>query len=265
MALQDIIARARGRLRKLAGKSYLPYFAFTAQELDPAEATQLRTDASNDLERLIYGHNGRIVHKWLHYPEIYEREFARYRGTDVNFLEIGIFKGGSIEIWRKYFGEEARIAGLDIEPHCADYVEAPNRAFIGSQADPAFLESVIHDIGAPDIILDDGSHVAEHQEVTFKTLFPHLKTGGLYVIEDLHTAYWPGFYQGGYRRKGTAIELAKALIDDMHAWYHHKGSQYAGRTTIKSVRFYDSIVVIEKGDIAMPQHIKVSGRDRPGL
>ena len=258
MAFQDLMARARKRLRLLAGKSANPFFPFADQELDPSEAARLKAEAGTDLERLIYGHKGRIVHKWLQYPRVYEKEFGGYCGTDVNFLEIGIFRGGSIELWREYFGQAAKIAGIDINPACKDYVEEPNRAFIGSQADEDFLKSVIDEIGSPDIILDDGSHVADHQMASFLILFPLLKTGGLYVIEDLHTAYWPGFYKGGYRRSGTAIELAKTLVDDMHAWYHAQGSKLADRTSIASVRFYDSIVVIEKGSVKMPQHIKVS-------
>ena len=93
---------------------------------------------------------------------------------------------------------------------------------------------------------------------SFKTLFPLLADGGIYVIEDLHTAYWPGFHEGGYQRSGTAIELAKTLVDDMHGWYHAKGSKLADSSSVVSVRFYDSIVVIEKGNARMPQHIKVS-------
>lgn len=258
MAVQDILARLRWRLRARAGKQKNPYFPFSEQELDPSQAALLLAGATTDLEKIIYSHKGRIVHKWLHYPNVYEREFGRYKNDPVNLLEIGIFMGGSLEIWRKYFGSAAKISGIDINPDCANCVDAPNRAFIGSQADPDFLRDVVRQTGAPNIILDDGSHIARHQLITFKTLFPLLQTGGLYVIEDLHTAYWPGFYGGGYRRAGTAIEFAKVLVDDMHAWYHARGSSLADRGKIASVRFYDSIVVIEKGDIAMPQHIKVS-------
>lgn len=256
--MRDIIARARRRLRAMAGKPSLAYFPFEQQELDPSEASRLLEQETTEIGKLFYGHKGRVVHKWLHYPTVYEREFGLYRGKPVNFLEIGIFKGGSLELWRNYFGPDASIAGIDINPDCAGYVDPPNRAFIGSQADPAFLRSVIDEIGTPDIILDDGSHVASHQMASFKTLFPLLADGGIYVIEDLHTAYWPGFYEGGYRRSGTAIELAKTLVDDMHGWYHSKGGQLADGSSIVSVRFYDSIVVIEKGKSQMPQHIKVS-------
>ncbi len=70
--------------------------------------------------------------------------------------------------------------------------DAPNQVRIGSQDDPAFLRSVIDEMGSPDIILDDGSHVSDHQKISFETLWPLLKVGGLYVIEDLHTAYFPG-------------------------------------------------------------------------
>ena len=258
MDLRDIWAKINRKVRKIQGKDPNPYFPLADQELDPSEASRLENLATTDFERLIYSHKGRIVYKWLHYPHIYEREFAHYRNTDVNFLEIGIFKGGSIELWRKYFGEKAHISGLDIDPACADCVDKPNRAFIGSQADRGFLKNVIDEIGAPDIILDDGSHVANHQRISLETLFPLLKTGGLYVIEDLHTSYWPGFYEGGYRRSGTGIELAKNLVDDMHGWYHNNASIIADMSEIASVRFYDSIVVIEKGDIPMPQNIKIS-------
>jgi len=257
MAIRDHLARLQMALRAKAGKQANRYFPFAEQQLDPSEAERLLKEASCDLERILYSHKGRIVHKWLQYPKIYEREFSRFRNTPVNLLELGVFKGGSLEIWRKYFGQDASITGVDINPDCAQYVDPQNNVFIGSQADPTFLNSVVDHIGVLDIVLDDGSHVAEHQRTSFDTLFPRLKVGGLYVIEDLHTAYWPGFYQGGYRRRGTAIEVAKALVDDMHGWYHGRRNSIAVTSSIASVRFYDSIVVIEKGDIPKPSHIQI--------
>ena len=84
-----------------------------------------------------------------------------------------------------------------------------------------------------------------------------MKAGGLYAIEDMHTAYWPEIFEGGYRRKGTAVELGKTVVDDMHGWYHDNGQEQLDKTEIASVRFYDSILVIEKADVAEPRHIKV--------
>lgn len=211
------------------------------------------------LEAIFQRHDGRILHKWVHYLGVYERYFARYRGTPVRMLEIGVSQGGSLEMWREYFGPAATIFGVDINPNSASCVDPPNQVRIGSQADPAFLEAVVAEMGRPDVILDDGSHISSHQSASFHTLFPLLKDGGLYVIEDLHTAYWPT-YEGGYRRAGTGIELAKQLVDDIHHWYHDQGAVLA--KDIAAIHTHDSMVVIEKQVIAQPIHIHV-GRTAP--
>jgi hypothetical protein len=117
---------------------------------------------------------------------------------------------------------------------------------------------VLAEIGPPDIILDDGSHVAKHQEISFRTLFPMLKEGGLYVMEDLHTAYWRD-WGGGYRRRGTAIELIKDMIDDLHGWYHEEPTRTPAQSEIGAIHVYDSVVVIEKQHKRRPAHIQVPG------
>ncbi|MGH6912055.1 MAG: class I SAM-dependent methyltransferase, partial [Phenylobacterium sp.] len=170
-------------------------------------------------------------------------------------LEIGVSQGGSLGMWRSYFGPEATIFGVDVDPACAERFDPPNQVRIGSQDDPAFLRSVVSEMGGLDIVLDDGSHVAPHQETSFRTLFPLLATGGLYIIEDTHTAYWPT-YDGGYRRRGTAIELAKVLIDDMHAFYHGRPEVLASRSEVGAVLIFDSIIVIEKVDRPRPGHTR---------
>jgi len=85
-------------------------------------------------------------------------------------------------------------------------------ARIGSQADPEFLASVVAEM---DIVIDDGSHVASHQLASFKALFPALSFGGVYICEDLHTAYWQD-WDGGYKRHGTFVETIKDMIDNLH-------------------------------------------------
>jgi hypothetical protein len=110
-------------------------------------------------------------------------------------------------------------------------------------------------MGGLDIVLDDGSHVSSHQRVSFEVLFPLLSDGGLYMIEDMHTAYMPT-YEGGHRRPGTAIEMVKGMIDDMHGWYHSEALGTPARDWITGIHVYDSIAVIEKRRRRRPGHTR---------
>ena len=259
MSLTDLLFDVRQGVRSLRGKPTNPWFDYKKAQLDTSEGPKELAKTTSDIAQLFYNHEGRVIHKWTHYLDIYERHFAPYRDKNPKFLEIGVQMGGSLEMWRKYFGPDATIYGVDIDPACADRATAPTQVRIGSQDDPAFLKKVIAEMGAPDIILDDGSHIAPHQWESFRTLFPLLKDGGLYVIEDLHTAYAPGVFKGGYRRAGSAIELVKHMIDDMHAWYHGHRQVTPGKTDILGIHMYDSVVFIEKGRKSPPEHIKVAG------
>jgi hypothetical protein len=169
----------------------------------------------------------------------------RYRGSIVGLLEIGVFDGGSVESWRTYLGDSARILGVDIDPRCAELVDPPNRVLIGSQADPGFLRDAVATLGRLDVVIDDGSHVAAHQIVSFETLCPLVEPGGLYIIEDVHTAYWHS-YGGGRGRPGTAIDLARRLIDDLHAWHYDAPTSTPAKEWVRAVHVYDSMIVIEK-------------------
>jgi len=153
----------------------------------------------NDLERFFEEHQGGKIQKWMHYFEIYERHFARYRGTDVHILEIGVAHGGSLKMWREYFGPKAHVYGVDIEPSVKKLEEDQVQIFVGDQTDVPFLESVAAAIPRIDILIDDGGHTMRQQEVTFRALFPLVAEDGVYLCEDLHTSYW-GDFGGGYKR-----------------------------------------------------------------
>jgi cephalosporin hydroxylase len=207
-------------------------------------ASRLPEDPSDILTHFLKeGH--RPVHKWTQYFAIYEKGLARYRATPLIFLEIGVLDGGSLDMWRSCFGAEATIVGIDIDPNCANRVTAPNQVRIGSQADATFLAQIVKEFGAPDVVLDDGSHIGHHQIASFHALFPLLKDGGLYIIEDTHTSYWPD-WEGAVGRQGTAIEFAKRLIDDQHSWYHTGGDHSGMGEFLPAIHFYDSVIVIEK-------------------
>jgi SAM-dependent methyltransferase len=125
-------------------------------------------------------HTGRRVDKWRHYFQIYDRHFDRFRNEDVRVLEIGVDHGGSLQLWKKYFGHNAQVVGLDIDPACAQYTEDQIKIVIGNQADVALLKS----LGEFDIVIDDGSHKLQDQLASFEALWPQVR--GAYLIEDCH-------------------------------------------------------------------------------
>lgn len=210
-----------------------------------------------DLLDIWASNSGAAVHKWHHYIPLYDRYFSAWRGTAVRFLEIGVNRGGSLQMWRRYFGEAAVIFGIDINRNCAQYDGLAGQVRIGSQADGAFLESVVDEMGGIDIVLDDGSHQMAHVRETLVRLFPMLENGGLYMIEDLHTAYFPSF-GGGFREKGNFFNLARKMIDDMHRWYHRKGLAVpALGGAFTGIHIHDSMIVIEKNEVHAPVHSRI--------
>ena len=83
------------------------------------------------------------VWKWRHYFNIYERHFARFKGREVHMLEVGIFSGGSLKMWRWYLGDAATIIGIDISNDTRIYERnpeygSPDHIVIGDQSDPDF-------------------------------------------------------------------------------------------------------------------------------
>ena len=85
---------------------------------------------------------------------------------------------------------------------------------IGAQQDTDFLQRVIAQVGTPDIVVDDGSHMMSHMQATFNFLYPRMLKNGVYLVEDLHTAYWEE-YEGGLRKPTSFIEICKSLIDEL--------------------------------------------------
>jgi SAM-dependent methyltransferase len=202
----------------------------------------------------------RIIHKWKHYFPAYERHFAKFVNTDVTFLEIGCFRGGSLQMWKRFLGPHARIVGIDIDPNCASLEEDQIKIRIGDQSDHTFLASLVDEFGPFDVVLDDGSHIMAHIKASFDFLYPRVSRNGVYFVEDLHTAYWDE-YGGGLRRDGSFIEFCKNLIDDLNADFSRgtlAPSEFT-RSTL-SMHFYDSLCVFEKGRTLTKEAPK-TGRD----
>jgi len=212
---------------------------------------------ANDLESYFYNNSGRLIHKWKHYFEVYDTYFSRFRNREIVIVEIGVYQGGSLQMWKSYFGEQASIYGIDINPNCKRFEEQNIKIFIGSQSDRKFLRSLKSKIPKIDILIDDGGHSMEQQKIAFEELYSHIKPKGIYLCEDVHTSYWIEF-GGGYKRRSTFIEYSKILIDQLNA-FHSRQSLFKideFTKTMKAIHFYDSIVVIEKLDRTEPTHMK---------
>ena len=210
------------------------------------------------LREIVYGHKGRLVHKFDHYIDIYEQYFSRYRNQAITILELGISHGGSLQIWKKYFGPQAKIYAIDINPDCKKLEEQQVNIYIGSQEDKKFLSEVIKEIPPPDIVIDDGGHTMIQQITTFDSIYDSVKENGIYLCEDTCTSYWYE-YEGGLRRKGTFVEFSKNLIDYLYAWHIKSKKVRVNEFTrsTKAIHFYDSMVIFEKGEKKAPMHIQI--------
>jgi hypothetical protein len=201
----------------------------------------------------------KLIDKWKHYFPIYERHFKDFVYKPVTFIEIGCGLGGSLQMWKRYFGPHARIIGVDVDPTCKNFEEDQIEVYIGQQQDCGFLENLVKDVGPPDIVLDDGSHIMSHVTATFEFLYPRLPKNGIYMVEDMHSAYWEE-YEGGLRKPSTFIEVCKNLIDELNA-DHTRGALPPTKftTSTASMHFYDSVIVFERG-----MYTKKMGSQRGG-
>lgn len=207
----------------------------------------------NDIEKYFLENEGNLIDKWMHYFEIYERHFAKYRGKEVHIVEIGVFHGGSLQMWKEYFGPKSKIYGVDVNPACKQFEQENVQIFIGDQEDRNFLQGVANSIPKIDILLDDGGHTMNQQINTFEVLFPHIDEYGVYMCEDMHTSYWPSF-GGGYKKNDTFIEYSKNFIDYINAWHSESKKLEVNEFTKSaySLHYYDSVLVIEKKPMKKP-------------
>jgi len=205
---------------------------------------QISPHKHNDLLRYFENNPGNLIHKWMHYFEIYDRHFSRFRNKEVYIVEIGVFHGGSLQMWRDYFGANATIYGVDINNECKKFEDERIKILIGDQGDKSFLKTLKEQCPRIDILIDDGSHQMEHLKTTFEELFPHISENGVYLAEDLHTCYWSEF-GGGYKNSNSFIEYTKNLIDQLNV-YHSKDPESFRVSdftrSAQSIHYYDSVV-----------------------
>lgn len=190
------------------------------------------------------------------YTQHYDHHFRPMRKQKLKILEIGVgghndprMGGASLRMWKYYF-PNSNIFALDIYDK-SKLQEDRIRIFKGSQVDYDFLEKMIAETGTLDIIIDDGSHVNEHVLGSFSYLFSKVKENGYYVIEDIHTSYWPEF--GGdvknLNNQSTIMGYFKSLIDGInYEEYPIPGYKPTYHDlNIQAIHFYHNMIFIKKG------------------
>lgn len=224
------------------------------------------------LAELAVQESGQPFLKWWQYFTAYDRELGVLaaesregrRKNPLRVLEIGVWRGGSLGLWRRYFGPQAVIFGVDIDPASSTFGVTDGQIRIGSQVDTAFMNDVVDDMGGVDVIIDDGSHISANVIATLHDLWPRLTDGGIYLVEDLHTSYWPA-WGGGLRRPDSSMEALKRLADVLHQPYFHADADPHGlgisRDSLASVTFYDSVAVLHKRRMPPPHPFR-GGADR---
>lgn len=202
----------------------------------PTQGTTNRLRAYFEAHR-----SGRGIWKWEHYFEIYERHFQKFVGREVHIVEVGIYSGGSLDMWKSYFGNGCKVYGIDIEEACRTYANETTSIFIGDQADRDFWKRFRKAVPKVDILIDDGGHQPEQQIVTLEEMLPHISSGGVYLCEDIHgmdnsfAAYVSGL--SGRLNDFCRPERTVPLCDP-----------HPFQASIQSIHLYPFVTVIEKTD-----------------
>ena len=197
---------------------------------------------NSDLYKLYQNSPYRSV-KHSGYFQVYEQIFRNFIDSKFTFVEVGIHNGGSLFMWREFFGKDARIIGIDLNPKAKQFEKYGFEIFIGDQSSKKFWSNFYNEVGNIDILLDDGGHTYEQQIVSVVSSIDFINNNGMIVVEDTHTSYFKKF---GYPSKHTFINWAKKLIDNINSRSEDVTVQNPiFKNIIHSIEFFESIVVFK--------------------
>lgn len=182
--------------------------------------------------------------KYKSYFSVYDKLFSEYRGRELIFIEVGVLQGGSLFMWRDFFGPQARIIGIDLNPDARRWEEHGFEIFIGDQSEPDFWEFFSKKVPSFDILLDDGGHTNLQQLVTLFEMSKIVSPQGLIVIEDTHTSYQKEFGNPG---RFSFINVSKRLIDNLNLHFNNPNLRRVHPDRIDSIEYFESIVAFKFG------------------
>lgn len=248
MNIAKVIQTARLLGSRAHASQILPMArGFSAGERMPfTNAPDAATALPNPLRESVRSpHQKRCVLKWDHYLDMYHRHLAQFRGTEVHFLEIGVFGGGSLEMWKEYFGPRCRVYGVDIEPSCRQFESDGTRIFIGDQSDREFWKSVRSAVPRIDVAVDDGGHQFEQQVVTLEEILPYMPGGSVYICEDIHGAFnhFASYVFGMAHSLNSCIRMER---DDRDPDRQITSAAANVQRAVSSIHLYPFATVIER-------------------
>ncbi len=208
-ATKFVVTHPRAAVRILAspeGERERAHEFARSWPLDNAETMPVPPEPNRLREYFEANQTGPGIWKFRHYFDVYQRHLARFVGRQVSVVEIGIYSGGSLPMWRSYFGEQSHVHGVDIEPACRAYEGDGSSIHIGDQADRAFWAQFRRDVPDVDIVIEDGGHRTNQQVVTLEELLPQMRPGGVYICEDVTFV------------NNKFTQYAAGLVDQLNEW-----------------------------------------------
>ena len=182
--------------------------------------------------------------KWSNYFEIYEKLFKKFLNQKLTFVEIGVGNGGSLFMWKNFFGNKARIIGIELNPDAKKLEKFGFEIYIGDQSTKKFWENFYKKVGKIDILLDDGGHKGIQQITSVVESIKHIKNDGMILVEDTCSSFMT---DKAFRihRKYSFINFCNLIIEGIHRrnpFVNKKKNLFSNR--IHSIFFYESLTQI---------------------
>jgi hypothetical protein len=195
------------------------------------------------------------------YQRFYDIFLIPIKNNNMNMLEIGVDNYRSLKMWLDFF-PNANIYGMDIHKKYYNYTRGC--IFEGDQSKKKDLQKIVKKIGKCKFIIDDGSHVPEHQLLSFNYLFKEcLEFGGVYIIEDIETSYWrnANLYNypidvGFLNNNFNIVQIFKNIVDIVNREFlteqnktfvkEYKRLDYDNLKYISMITFGGNCIIIKK-------------------
>jgi methyltransferase family protein len=246
------IARLLARSAPMTVRGYR--FGSDVDPVDLPRSSRGPNAERNALRSYFEAHrDGRGIYKGRHYFDLYVRHLAEFVGREIVVVEVGVYSGGSLEMWKSYFGKHATIHGVDIQEACRVYEAEGVHIHVGDQADRPFWRQFKEAVPFIDVLIDDGGHHPNEMRVTFEELFPIMRPGGVYICEDIINGNEFLAYLGGLAEHLTTYESIPLAEPGVAS------AANPLQQVVESIHFYPFVAVVERTlepvtDFEFPKH-----------